>query len=183
MFRLHRTDSSRRRLQCAAFVFDDGGEDLVEGAGGLPAEKGTDAGDIGDATLHVFETGGVGLGEGDEHDFGGAAGEFQDALGQGKDGDLFGATDVVDASGSFFVRGQTGEGADDIADVTEASALGAIAVDRERFASERLLNEARDDHAVLAGLAGADGIKEARADDIGPELLVIGQTQELIHCF
>ena len=45
--------------------------------------------------------------------------------------------------------------ADDVADVGEAARLRAVAEDGDRLAGERLPDERRDDHAVLAGLARA----------------------------
>ncbi len=65
--------------------------------------------------------------------------------------------------------------------VAEAARLRAVAVDRQRLAGQRLLHEARDHHAVAAGLARADGVEQAKDRHRQPMLVVIRQRQELIH--
>jgi len=50
----------------------------------------------------------------------------------------------------------------------------------ERLTRERSLDEARDDHPVLAALTRADGIEEADDDTVQPLLLVVGERQELV---
>ena len=75
---------------------------------------------------------------------------------------------------------QGGQGPDDVADVTEAPGLGAVAVDGDRFVAQGLGHEAGDDHAVGAGLTGPHGVEEP--DDDGGEtlLLPVGVGQDLV---
>ena len=46
---------------------------------------------------------------------------------------------------------------------------------------ERALDEARDDHPVLAALARADGVEEPRDHAVEIALLVVGEGEELVH--
>jgi hypothetical protein len=50
-----------------------------------------------------------------------------------------------------------------------------------RLVREGALDEARNDHPVLAALARADSVEEPDDDAVQPHLLVIGERQELVH--
>ena len=65
--------------------------------------------------------------------------------------------------------------------MAEAAGLLAVAVDLDRLAGERALDEARDDHAVHAGLARADGVEQARDDAVEAALVRVGEREELVH--
>ena len=62
-----------------------------------------------------------------------------------------------------------------------AARLAAVAVDLERLAGERALDEARDHHPVLAALPRADRVEEARDHAVEPALLVVAEREELVH--
>src|SRR5205085_12130062 len=63
----------------------------------------------------------------------------------------------------------------------EAARLFAVAIDGDGATSQSLSDEGRDDHAVLAGLARADGVEETD-DDGGPfPLAPVGEREELIN--
>ena len=64
--------------------------------------------------------------------------------------------------------------------VTERARLLAVAVYLERRAGERALDEARDDHSVLARLPRPDRVEEADDDAVEPALLVEAEREELV---
>jgi hypothetical protein len=66
--------------------------------------------------------------------------------------------------------------------VAEAARLVTIAMDLERVACNRPLDEVRDHHSVLAALPGADRVEEPHDHTVEPVLLVVGECEELVHC-
>ena len=101
-------------------------------------------------------------------------------LGQRTDRHFLARPDVEDLADRPGMIHQRHQGSDDVADVGEAARLVAVAVDRDRPAGERLLDERRHDHAVLPGLARSDGVEQP--DDHRRELALapVGQRQELV---
>ena len=88
--------------------------------------------------------------------------------------------DVEDLARGVGVH-QPGERADRVLHVAEAARLRAVAVDLERVACKRRLNEAGNDHAVLPALARPDRVEEAHDHAVEPALLVVGERQELVE--
>ena len=66
-------------------------------------------------------------------------------------------------------------------DVTEGARLRAVAVHLERRTGEGALDEARDDHSVLARLLRADRVEEADDHAVEAPLLVEAEREELVH--
>ena len=73
------------------------------------------------------------------------------------------------------------ERADRVPDVTEAPRLGAVPVDLQRLVPEGRPHEPGHDHAVLGALPRADGVEEARDDDVEARLAVVREREELVH--
>ena len=65
--------------------------------------------------------------------------------------------------------------------MAEGARLRAVAVDLERRAGERVADEARDHHPVLAALARADRVEQAHDHAVELPLLVVGEREELVH--
>ena len=140
---------------------DDVLQDSIERQLRSPAEQLADLGHARDATVHVLEADLVRLLVGDVHDVRLPSGERGNLSRKVEDRDLAVVAEVVDLPVRRLFGHQVREGADDVEDVGETAALGAVAVDGERLAREPLADERGDDHAVLAGLAGTDGVEEA----------------------
>jgi len=58
--------------------------------------------------------------------------------------------------------------------VAEAASLGPVTVDGDPLVVQGPGYEAGNDHPVVAGLAGADGVEEAEGHDRQAVLLVVG---------
>ena len=115
----------------------------------------------GDPAVHVLEAGAVRLVIGDDPEGGGGTGDLQDSPGEAKDGDFLVVPQVDDLSPGLGMPWDVQEGPHDVGDVGEAPGLCAVPVDRDGFSPEGLLHQVGDDHAILAGLAGAHGVEEA----------------------
>ena len=76
---------------------------------------------------------------------------------------------------------EAGERADRVGDVAEAARLLAVAVDLDRLAGERALDERRDHHPVLAALARPDGVEQPHDDAVEIVLGVVREREELVH--
>src|SRR5207342_2449254 len=89
--------------------------------------------------------------------------------------------DVVDLPRGLGGGHEARERAHGVGDVTETARLLTVAVDLERRAGEGALDEAGDDHPVLAALARADRVEEAGDDAVEAALLVVGEGEQLVH--
>lgn len=161
----------------------DAVDDFVEGGLGPEAGEGLEFIDAGNAAHHVLEAWFVGLIVGYEFDGGRAACALFYTLGEAFDGDFFGVTNVDDfADGAVGVH-EADEAFDGVADIAEAARLLAIAIDANGIVVDGLFDEIGEDHAVAAGLTGADGIE--KADDDNGELLFfpVGESEKFIESF
>src|SRR4051812_15411951 len=104
----------------------------------MPVEQLLDARGVWYAALHILEASRVGLGVGHVAELRAAVGNRQDPIGQRANRDLLAAADIEDPAYRAWVTGQADERADDIADMAEAAALGAVAEDGQRVAAQRL---------------------------------------------
>src|SRR6185503_1383145 len=170
--------SSRRPTR--PLELEDLVHDLLDTEGGLISDQGLDLGEIGHAAHHVLEPGLVGLLIGDEVDLQGRVDAVADKAGQGADGDLAVVADVEDLAVGPRLAGQPYQGAHDVAHPAEASGLGAVAEHGDGPSVQGLLDEARDHHAVAAGLARADGSEEADDDRRHLALLEVGEREEFV---
>jgi hypothetical protein len=87
------------------------------------------------------------------------------------------AADVDDAARGRRGRRQIEQRARHLRDVREAARLPAVAVHGERQAGDRLLHEARQNHAVITGLARTDGVEQARDDHGGATARCMAERQ------
>ncbi len=137
----------------------------------------------GDAAGQVVELLSVGFFVGDVCDRALRAGACDDALREFVHADFFGSTDVKDLAARGGGLHEPNERVDDVVDMTETSRLRTVAINSQRLVREGCIDEARQDHAVHAHLARADGVEESHDDCGQGELLVIGECEELIDAF
>ena len=131
-----RYDAARRSLER-----DHVGQDLVERPLGLPADRRTDLLRRRDPVEHVLDPVLVDLVVGDVRERRGRVGQLDHPLGERRDRDAVRGADVVDLAGHGVVH-QAAKRADRVLHVAEAARLVAVAVDLERLAGERPLDEA-----------------------------------------
>src|SRR5205085_2510824 len=164
-----------------AVVLDYGLQNLVERDGGAKARERADLRDVGDAARHVLEALFVCLVVGNCNYLGLRAGQFLHAAREFHYRDLLVRADVEDLAHGLVPLHQVNQSADDITHEAEAARLLARAEDRDGPARQRLLDEGWDDHAVLPGLSGADGVEES--DDDRRQLLLapVGEREELVN--
>ena len=93
------------------------------------------------------------------------------------------AADIEDFAPSGGTVLQPHQRLDGVLDGAEAAGLAAVAIDPQRLAAPGRLDKAWQDHAVLAGLPGADGVEKPRDDHRGPLFPGMRQGQEFIHQF
>ncbi len=170
-------DERRRRAR----VLDHVGEDLVERAGRLPADRAGDLVDRGLPVEHVLDPLAVDLVVRHIDDLRGRARQLDHAPRELVDRDALGRADVQDLARHRRRVHQPRERADRVLHVAEAARLRAVAVNLERAVAERRRDEPRDHHSVLAALPRPDGVEEARNHAVEPALLVVRERQELVE--
>src|SRR5688572_4348320 len=96
---------------------------------------------------------------------------------------FFNASDIVYLPSRPFVIDQHEQRTHAVSYMREATALGTVAVNRDWSIVERLLDETRHDHPILAGLPWPNSIEQA--DDHGRQALFapIGNREEFVHRF
>src|SRR5206468_7843239 len=130
------------------------------------------------ATFHVLEPRGVRLGIRHEHDFRPRTGDLDDALGEVEYRDLLPRiADVVEATRRVGVLAELHECAHDVGDVAEATTLFAVTVHRHGRAGHRLLDEPRDDHAIVSRLPWTDSIEQPHGNHRQAELAVVREPE------
>ena len=65
----------------------------------------------------------------------------------------------------------------------KAAFLSAVVIDGNRATLEGGFDEARNDHAIVADLTGADDVEEASDDDVEFAFFVIGEGEEFVDGF
>ena len=70
---------------------------------------------------------------------------------------------------------------DDVAHPGEAASLGAIAVNRDRLVRQRLADEIRQDHSIVAVLPRSNGVEEPHDDRGKAVLLPVRQREEFVY--
>src|SRR4051794_9885245 len=117
--------------------------------------------------------------ERDVANLGARARALDDAIGELLDSDLLGRADVEDVADRRVGLNEREQRAHGVVHVHEAAALRPVAVDREVVAGQRLLDEARQDHSVLARLARPDGVEEPDDNVLGAVVLVVAEREDL----
>src|SRR5262249_30040082 len=135
------------------------------------------------ASAHVVKTGRVSFVIGDEFNGGAGAQDADDLLSQRFNRDFFFGTNIEDLAARGRTILQANEGLNDIADVTEATGLLAVAENAQGPARFGGGDEARQDHAVAAGLPRSDGIEEAGNDNREVAPTGVGESEEFVHEF
>src|SRR6185437_13386569 len=82
-----------------------------------------------------------------------------------------------------FAVDECSDGGHDIQNVTETSALRAIAVHGHRRAGASLIDESRDHHSVVRYLSRPNGVKQSTNDTGQSMRFVIGKQEKLVDCF
>src|SRR3954471_14914192 len=162
-----------------ALVCDHVADRIVDRVLCRPAGRRAESSGFRAAVRDLFEARLVGNLERDEAELGARAGALEDALGQVEDRDLLGRPDVEYFAERRLAFEQREQRADGVVDVQEAARLRAVAVDSERLACQRLADEARHHHAVLAGLARTDGVEQADDDVLSAQLPVVAECEDL----
>jgi hypothetical protein len=157
--------------------------DFVQGGLRAEAGEGLEFFDGGDAAHHVLEAGLVSFVVGDIFDGRRAAGSCFHAVSQTLDGNFLGTADIDDFTDGTVRVHQADEGFDGVPDVAETTRLLAIPVDLDGGMVESGLHEIREYHAVPAGLARTDGIKQTGHDHRKLFLLPVGEREKLIEGF
>src|SRR4051794_1546414 len=94
------------------------------------------------------------------------------ALREVEDRDLAGAAEIENVANGRIAVEEGEERTHGVVHVAEAAALRAVVVDGQILARQRLLDETREDHPVLACLTRADGVEEPDDDAVETGLRV-----------
>ena len=159
------------------------GQNLVQAALCPPAGNSLDAGHIWYAALHVFEPRAIRLRVRYKMDLPFvtvAGGHSQHPTCEAQDGDFGCGAHVENLAHSLGATRQGGDGSHCVVDMKKAAALIAIAVDRQGFAGQGLLDQTGDDHSIAPRLPRAYGIEQPKDNDRQAHLLVIRQGQKLV---
>jgi len=103
-----------------------------------------------------------------------------DLFGERRDRDFVTVADIEDLSDRAGFVDQGYHSPHHIADVGEAAGLRAIAEHGDWLPGERLPDEVRNHHPVLAGLTRSDGVEQTDDDDRKLPLLPIGERKEFV---
>src|SRR3984885_6667150 len=171
---------ARHRRGPGDLIADDGLDYLVQAAAGAEADQVPGEPAVRDAALHVLVTRAVGLLVGDSPYRARSPGGRDDPVGQLFDRHLLAAAEV-DRPPARAVRGnEPDQGRDHVEHVTEAAHLLAGAEHGQRITPQRLQHEAREDHAVPAGLPRPDGVDRPRGRGAQAALADVRLDQALV---
>jgi hypothetical protein len=132
---------------------------------------------------HVLEAGRVGGLVGHETNLRGGTRFGDHASREFDDGDFLVVADVEDFAQRFGATRETDQRFNGVMDKAEAAGLFPCAIDFDGFAGAGGLDEAREDHAMRAGLARAHRVEQA-GDHHGQAILArAGEGEELVHEF
>ena len=115
--------------------------------------------------VHVFDPLAVNLVVRDVGELRLRLGHVEDALGEVENADPVRRADVEDLARDRALVHERGKRAHRVGDVAEAARLRAVAVDLERPARQRALDETRDHHPVLAALSRPPTVLKSRTMD------------------
>src|SRR3954470_15152815 len=156
-------------------------EDSVEVVLGSPPDSRPDLLGRRNPVEHVLDSLAVDAVVGDEDLLRGRARGGEDTVGQRADGDPLGRADVEDLAADGALVHQAFQRADRVGNMAEAPRLSAVAMDLERFAGERAVDEARNHHPVLAALPWADRVEEPGDHAVEVTLAVVAEREMLVH--
>jgi hypothetical protein len=155
----------------------------IRNARRFPTDEMAHSRGVGNSPEHVLEARLVRLVVRNEAELGIALGTTHDAPSEIRDRDLLLRADVENIADGLGLVEEPDERADHVEYMTEATRLRTVAVDRERFAGQRLANESWDHHSVGRTLATPDGVEEPHDDRGKPTFLVIRVRKDLVDSF
>ena len=122
----------------------------------------------------------ISLLEGDEFEGRRAGGALNDKPCEVEDADLALVADIDRLAGRGGISGQQLDGRHRVAHIAERTRLRAVAEDSERLAGQGLLDEAREDESVIAGLTRPDCVEEPRHSHLQAVLLAVGHGLDFV---
>ena len=168
------------RFKSGALVHHDILQDILQRPAWSETYKRRYTVDVRDAPLHVLEPCRISLRVWDKVNFRLGLRLLDHQFGKFTHGDFLIGADIEDPAERSGPGQQLDEGWNDVLNMAKAAGLGSVAMDREGHTAERLGDEIRHDHSVLACLARSDRVEQASDDNGQPRLLVVGHGQKFI---
>src|SRR5262249_22596303 len=135
---------------------------------------------VGDAPPHILKPFFIGLIVGNVIDSDTSLGDGNNFASKLRDGDFLRIAEVKNLPDGLVVCRKQKKPLDGVGHKGETAGLLSAAINCQVFSSQRLIDEARDHHAVPSHLPGTDGIEEAGDHGRKSELAAVSNREKLI---